>query len=107
MSDWRPQGLPWPPVKSMCFGNRCHQCFNRWHRRSAPVKKHMTVDKVADMKVDLVVGKVADMKVDKVVDMKVDLVVSKVVNRVAHMVADMDFSIIFWAFLGEFFCNSQ
>ena len=92
MSDWRPQGLPWPPVKSMCFGNRCHQCFNRWHRRSAPVKKHMTVDKVADM------------KVDKVVDMKVDLVVSKVVNRVAHMVADMDFSIIFWAFLCEIFC---
>ena len=55
----------------------------------------------------MTVDKVADMKVDKVVDMKVDLVVSKVVNRVAHMVADMDFSIIFWAFLGEFFCNSQ
>ena len=55
MSDWRPQGLPWPPVKSMCFGNRSHRCFNRWHRRSAPVKKHMKVDKVADMKVDLVV----------------------------------------------------
>ena len=35
------------------------------------------------------------------------MVVSKVVNRVAHIVADMDFSIIFWAFLGEFFCNSQ
>ena len=49
--------------------------------------------------------KVDNMKVDKVADM--DLVVGKVVNRVAHMVADMDFSIIFWAFLGEFFCNSQ
>ena len=39
---------------------------------------------------------VADMKVD----MEVELMVGKVVNRVAHMVADMDFSIIFWAFLG-------
>ena len=83
MSDWRPQGLPWPPVKSMCFGNRSHRCFNRWGRRSAPVKKHMKVDLVADMEVDLMVG--------------------KVVNRVAHMVADMDFSIFFWAFLCEIF----
>ena len=66
---WWPQGLPWPPVKSMCFGNRSHRCFNRWHRRSAPVKKHMKVDKVADMKVD----KLADMKVDMVADMKVDI----------------------------------
>ena len=74
----------------MCFGNRFHRCFNRWGRRSAPVKKHMKVD---------------NMKVDKVADM--DLVVGKVVNRVAHMVADMDFSIIFWAFLGEKFCISQ
>ena len=45
------------------------------------------------------------MKVDKLaymkVDMEVDLVVRKVVNRVAHMVANMDFSIIFWEFLGE------
>ena len=49
MSDWRPQGLPWPPVKSMCFGNRSHWCFNRWHRRTAPVKKHMKVDNVADI----------------------------------------------------------
>ena len=52
----------------MCFGNRSHRCFNRWHRQSAPVKKHMKVDKVAnmkvDMEVDLVVGKVANMKVD-------------------------------------------
>ena len=72
----------------MCFGNRC---FNRWGRRSAPVKKHMKVDLVADMKVD----------------MEVELMVGKVVNRVAHMVADMDFSIIFWAFLAEFFCVSQ
>ena len=91
----------------MCFGNHSHRCFNRWHRRSAPVKKHMKVDKVADMKVDMVVGKVANMKVDMVADMKVDmevdLVVGKVVKRVAHMVADMDFSIIFWALLGEFF----
>ena len=63
--------------------SRGHQCFNRWHRQSAPVKKHMKVVKVADMEVDLVVG--------------------KVVNRVAHMVADMDFSIIFWAFFGEMF----
>ena len=47
---------------------------------------------------------VADMGVDKVADMEVDLVVGKVVNRVAHMVADMDISIIFWAFLGEIFC---
>ena len=39
------------------------------------------------------------MGVDKVADM--DMVVGKVVNRVAHMVADIDFSIIFWAFLGE------
>ena len=54
MSDWLPQGLPWPPVKSMCFGNRSHRCLNRGHHRSA-VKKHMKVDKVADMKVDLVV----------------------------------------------------
>ena len=58
----------------MCFGNHSHRCFNRWHRRSAPVKKHMKVDKVADMKVD----KVADMKVNKVADMKVDLVVDLV-----------------------------
>ena len=55
MSDWRPQGLPWPPVKFMCFGNRS----NRSNRRSAPVKKHMKEDnmkvhKVADMKVDMV-----------------------------------------------------
>ena len=55
MSDWRPQCLQWPPVKSMCFGNCSHRCFNLWHRRSALVKKHMKVDKVADMKVDLVV----------------------------------------------------
>ena len=75
----------------MCFGNHSHRCFNRWGRRSAPVKKHMMVDLVADMKVD----------------MKVDLMVGKVVNRVAHMVADMDFSIIFWAFLGEILCISQ
>ena len=27
-----------PPDKSMCFGNRSLQCFNRWGRRSAPVK---------------------------------------------------------------------
>ena len=50
------------------------------------------------------------MKVDMVADMgvdKVDLVVGKLVNRVAHMVADMDFSIIFWAFFGDFFCISQ
>ena len=40
---------------------------NRWHRRSAPVKKHMTVDKVADMKVYMV----ADMKVYMVADMEV------------------------------------
>ena len=52
------------------------------------------------------VGKVADMKVDMVDDMGVDKV-DKVVNRVAHMVADMDFSIICWAFLGEIFCISQ
>ena len=52
------------------------------------------------------VGKVADMKVDMVDDMGVDKV-DKVVNRVAHMVADMDFSIIFWAFLCDFFCISQ
>ena len=71
----------------MCFGNRSHRCFNRWGLRSAPVKKHMKVDMVADMKVD----------------MEVDLVVGKVVKRVAHMVADIDFSIIFWALLGEFF----
>ena len=57
---------------------------------------NMKVDKVADMKVDMVV----DMGVDKVADMEVYLVVGKVFNRVAHMVADMDFSIIFWAFLG-------
>ena len=25
MSDWRPQGLPWQPLKSMCFGNRSHR----------------------------------------------------------------------------------
>ena len=37
----------------------------------------------------------ADMKVDKVANMEVDLVVGKVVYRVAHTVADMDFSIIF------------
>ena len=55
------------------------------------------------MKVD----KVADMKVDMVADMEVDLVVGKVVNRGAHTVADMDFSIIFWAFLGEICCISQ
>ena len=59
----------------MCFGNCSHRFFNRWHRRSAPVKKHMKVDQVADMKVD----KVADMKVNKVADMKVDLVVDLVV----------------------------
>ena len=29
MSDWRPQGLPWPPVKFMCFGNRPHWC-EKW-----------------------------------------------------------------------------
>ena len=40
----------------MCFGNRSHWCFNRWHCRSAPVKKHMKVDKVANMKVDKVAG---------------------------------------------------
>ena len=57
----------------------------------------MEVYKVADMEVDLV----ADMKVDKMANMEVDLVVGKVVNRVAHMVADIDFSIIFWAFLCE------
>ena len=45
------------------------------------------------------------MGVDKVADM--DMVVGKVVNRVARMVANMDFSIIFWAFLGEIFCISQ
>ena len=38
--------------------------------------------------------------------------VGKVVNRVAHMVADMDFSIIFWAFLcfeffSKMFCISR
>ena len=60
MSDWQPQGLPWLPVKSMCFGNRSHRCFNRWYRRSAPVKKPMKMDKVADMKMD----KVADMTVE-------------------------------------------
>ena len=44
------------------------------------------------------------MNVDNIkVDMEVDLVVGKVVKRVAHMVADIDFSIIFWALLGEFF----
>ena len=57
------------------------------------------VDKVADMKVDLVVGKVANMKVDMVADMVADMGVDKV--------ADMDFSIIFWAFFGDFFCISQ
>ena len=49
----------------MCFGNHTHRCFNRWHRRSAPVTKHMKVDKVAnmkvDMEVDMVVGKVANI----------------------------------------------
>ena len=57
------------PDNSMCFGNCSHRCFNRWGRRSAPVKKHMKLD---NMKVDLVVGKVANMKVDKVVNIKVD-----------------------------------
>ena len=80
----------------MCFGNRSHRCFNRWHHRSAPVKKHLKVD---NMKVDMV----ADMKVD----MEVDLVVGKVVNRVAHMAADMDFSIICMIFrIGTFMSRS-
>ena len=59
------------------------------------------VDHLADHQVH--VSMVA-MEVDKVATMEVDLVVGKVVNRVAHMVADMDISIIFWAFLGEIFC---
>ena len=63
----------------------------------------MKMDMVADMKVEMV----ADMGVDKVATMEVDLVVGKVVNRVAHMAADMDFSIIFLAFMGEIFCISQ
>ena len=70
MSDWLPQGLP-------CFGNHSHRCFNRWGRRSAPVKKHMKVDMVADM------------GVDKVADMEVDLVVNLVVGKVANMKVDM------------------
>ena len=55
MSDWRPQCLQWPPVKSMCFGNCSHRCFNLWHRRSALVKKHMKVDKVVDLVVLLLI----------------------------------------------------
>ena len=57
------------------------------------------VDKGANMKVD----KLAYMKVD----MEVDLVVGKVASMKVDKVANMDFSIIFWAFLCDFFCISQ
>ena len=66
-------------------------------------KKHMKVYKVASMVPNMKVDMVANMKVDKAADMNVNMVIGKVVNRVAHMVADMDFSIFFWAFLCEIF----
>ena len=71
----------------MCFWQPLPPVFNRWHRRSAPVKKHMKVDKVADMKVDKVANMVADMVVskkkeeEKVADMELDKVADMVAGK--------------------------